>query len=1304
MHRVVPELIIEKYKAGLYRGEVSAVGMFLDLTGFSSMTDSLMQKGQHGAEVLTGLMHSVFDPLVETIFNYGGKIVSFAGDGVQALFPSEGGDEKQVSLQALAAAWMIQKKLMENPERQTVYGYFSFSVRIGLTTGDVAWGILRSADGEKATYYFRGNAVDDSAEAEHQARAGEIVMTQAMYEWIHDVVVTQPFKKYYLLEKFIGLLPEPTPGKFPPIDVNIAKLFMPEDVITQNIRGEFRQVVNLFMRFPDLSSEQLVKFTEIVFELREKYGGLVNRMDFGDKGCNMLVLWGAPVTHENDMGRAINFVMELKTRAEVPITAGVTYYIAHAGYLGSAMCEDYTCYGWGVNLASRFMMNAPDGNIWIDERVARRVKNRFELEHLGAQTFKGFAVDQNVYLLKGRKQQEVLYPGDFVGREYELPQLIDFFQPLWRGEFAGLVTVTGEAGVGKSRLIYELKLSFIYGAKHFLWALCRSDQILRYSFNPFRYWLLRQFDVNSETDDSIKKKKFDDKLNQLLSQIPDPELTDELDRLRSVLGSLLDLYWPDSFYEQLDAEARYNNTLNALIVLLKAESLIRPVILVVEDAHFLDEDSKEFLPRLKRALTAGTVQYPVAILVSSRPIGQDDFLNQDLVDQNIHLGALSTRALFDLAEIYLGGAAAPELIKLLEVRSDGNPYFAEQILMYLKEENLLEISGRGWMTSRRLQETSLPTDIRALLLARLDQLPRHVRELVQSASILGREFDSRILADILFDEQDITAILAEAERANIWSAINSTQYIFSHALLRDTAYSTQMRSRRMELHAMALTVMERIHREDIDHHYTELAYHAERAMLSRKAFRYLRGAGKVAADLFQNRQAIEYFTRALVFVPPEDMASQYDLLADRVELYSRMGKRDLQLKDLTALARWSENMQDKDRVAKTLMLKASYNLSIGDYSNAIDHAERAFLDAGYELAHSDLGFFSRVVWSTALLRLGRVAESMQRAQVTLEHTRRHDNRKEESRTLSMLGLIALEQNDPMGAKKYLVEALEIAHEINDLGLESRVLNNLALAEGSVNGNFVLARHYYEQSYKIGREIGDAGVEGMALVNLGFAAGMQGDFLSAQSYHEQALYLAREIGNRTNEAYSLINLSAVSGFQNDAQKALQYSQQAYELSKSISDRSGEAWAFLYMGHAYLLQSEFHLARNFYCQSIDIRNEMGQSSLAMEPMAGLVEADFHANKIESAMREAENILNYLSTGGNLDGTDEPLRIYYACYLVFKENQDPRSTQILQTAKNMLEERVSKFDDETARRQYIENLPWRLALYKAAQVLAK
>ena len=1299
MHRVVPELIIENYRLGRDTGEFPAVGIFLDLSGFSTMTDTLMQHGQHGAEVLAGLMHGVFDPLIESIFAYGGKIISFAGDGIMALFPIES-DSRSTALIALASASEIQLRLGEHPGRQTIYGKFRFSVKIGLAIGNVAWGILHSKDNQSATYYFRGIPVDESAEAEHTASAGETIITDAMQDLLKDAIRTQPIGSFHRFEGFRIEMPIATPTVFGPLDLETARVFMPEKIIVQDLRGEFRQIVNLFMRFPDLPNEVLIEFFHAVFELQKKYAGLLNRLDFGDKGCNMLMLWGAPVTFENDITRALNFILDLQSRVDFPITAGLTYYVAHAGYLGSAMCEDYTCYGWGVNLASRFMMSASPGQVWVDDRVARRVSTRFDIEYIGMQRFKGFSTEQTVNLLRGHKREgELVYQGELIGREQELIQLENFAETLWEGGFAGFMLVLGDAGIGKGRLVYEFQLSDSFEQHPALWAHCQSDEILRQSFNPIRGWLLRYFGLVSASHPFERKQLFDSKLDELIAATHNSVLASELDRLRSALGTLVGLHWTESYYEQLDAEGRYNSTLLALIALIKAESLRQPFVLFIEDVHFIDEDTLNFLPRLKHAILAEHEPYPIAVIATSRKHINNPALSS-VMDAHIDLAGLSLEAVARLTEILLGGVPAVELVKLVMERSEGNPYFVEQIIHYLQEENLIEISQVGWNKVKRTRDFFLPSDIRALLVARLDQLADEVKDVVHTASVLGGEVAFSVLAEMMSGADNIQRVVADAQQSEIWIPHGEGHYLFTHGLLRDAAYTMQTRARRQELHSLAVNALEKIYANELRLHYAELAYHAKYAELGPKAQKYYTLAGKAAAESYQNHEAIEYYNRALAFTPVDDFGTQFDLLVERVELFNRLGSRTAQLQDLAALESLAAQLGDSQHIAKVLMLRASYYFATGDYLNAIDCAKRA---EDYKSTEgSELVLYTQVVWCTALLRLGRLDEAMQRAEETLMRDQAARNRKEECRILNVMGLIALEQKEPASAQKYLIEALELAREIKDPGLEARVLNNLALSEGSVNGNYELASDYYEKSYKIAREIGDSVAEVFSLGNMGFAAGMQGDFAAARSYHEQTLLLAREIGDRYQETYTLINLSAVSGIQNEAKLALRYAQQAEELASKISERAGVAWSKLYMGYAYLLLNELHMAQTSFSKSLEIRNELGQPSLSMEPIAGLVETFLLSNDFESASREAEKILTFLESGSTLDGTEEPLRVYYACYRLLEKKQDPRAKQILQTALKLLEAQVSVFTDDAARNRYIENIPWRRAIRDTAQLL--
>jgi tetratricopeptide (TPR) repeat protein len=374
---------------------------------------------------------------------------------------------------------------------------------------------------------------------------------------------------------------------------------------------------------------------------------------------------------------------------------------------------------------------------------------------------------------------------------------------------------------------------------------------------------------------------------------------------------------------------------------------------------------------------------------------------------------------------------------------------------------------------------------------------------------------------------------------------------------------------------------------------------------------------------------------------------------------------------------------------------------LGNYLDAIHDASRAE-SLSEANAETDLAVLAQTTWFLALLRLGRLEEAMQRAQNTLQRVRKAGNRREEARVLNAMGLIALEQKEPAAAESLLVKALNIGRETQDRSIEAKALGNLAICETAVKGNYAVARHYYEQSYRIAREIGDRNAEGVALGNLGFTAGLQGDFVTAHEYYEQALSLARETGNRYHETYTLINLSAFSGMQNHGSLALRHAQQAVQLARKDGERSGEAWALHYMGHAYLLLNHLEEAQESYQRSVEIRTALGQPALSMEPLAGLVDVALHMDDMNAAASAADEILTYFASGGTLEGSDEPLRVYYTCYLFLKRQQDLRSTQILQSAIQLLEAQVSKFKDEQSRKMYLENVPWRLALYQAAQAL--
>jgi class 3 adenylate cyclase/tetratricopeptide (TPR) repeat protein len=1290
VHQVVPHFILEHYAAGQTRGSFAAVGLFADIFGFSTMTDALMEHGQHGAEVLAGVMRAAFEPLIYAVYEQGGFIATQAGDAFTALFPSDGSD--LAAQRALTAAWNIQHCSASQTRYATPYGEFAVSVKVGLAVGDVSWGVVSSEDGRRAAYYFQGTAVDDCAKAEHQAKAGEVILDAALYERVQNFVKAEAVDEFFRLAAIPATLSKPLAVGLPPADIDLTNRFLPRELLTQPFAGEFRPVTHLFVNLPTVRTEtQLGIFMQTLFDLQDRYGGVLSRLDFGDKGSNLLIFWGVPAIYENDVQRCLNFILDLQAQTSIPISAGVTYQLAHAGFVGSDLSEEYTCYGRGVNLAARFMGAAPRGEIWLDEGAAKRAEHYYELDFVGEQRFKGFSERQKVYVLvEPKEQSQTLFVGKMVGREAELEDLSEFVQPVLNGEYAGALVVWGEPGIGKTRLVHEFRNSTMFKGNEVFWAICQADEILRQSLNPLRYGLKSYFEQSSEQSQARNKRNFNHKLDELIAFTQDESLAAELDHTRSFLGALLDLRWPDSLYEQIDAQGRYENTFIALIALIKAESCRQPMILFIDDAQLMDEDSKSFLLRLARALTAEERRaYPVAILASARYEGQGLPLDGALSGQEIHLGGLSREDLARQIEALLGSPGTSTLLTLLVQRSEGNPFFAEQILLYMQEEGLLEESDGGWtIREGELEGARLPTDVRAVLIARLDRLVREVREVVQTAAVLGREFEVKLLAGVLQGDETLPEKVAQAEQAGIWIALSELRYFFKHALLRDTAYSMQVHARRQQLHRLAAEAMERLYKDELRFHYGELAYHSEHAGLVEQARHYLRLAGDTARDAYQNSQAVDYYSRAIKLTPESDLEGRYQLHLAREAIYDLQGKRDAQRQDLSVMQLLADELEDSDKQIEVRIRRADYLTNLGDYREAVIIAKEA-ISLSQEAARNRMSISAYRATVSPLYKQGEYEAAIQYGETGMVLARQRDDHPSEGRILNMLGLIALDQQNFSNAKTYLKQSLSLFREIGDLRGQSMPLNNLGNLSGYL-GDYTAAQDYYEQSLAIAREIGDRAGEGYALGNLGWVAGCLGDFATARTYAEQMIKIGREVGSRISELFGLLNLSLYTGALGEVRTSLDYAERALEIARETHDRNGEAWALTYRGHAFLALDLAPEAGTAYKGALDIRQELDQPALAAEPCAGLARVALKLGDLPAAQAQIVSILNHLDSGGSLDGTDEPLRVYLTCYLVLEATKDERATSILETAHDMLLARANNLQERARQLAFLEDIP--------------
>jgi class 3 adenylate cyclase/tetratricopeptide (TPR) repeat protein len=1299
MRKLVPGFILEKYQAGQLRGSLDAASLFVDLSGFSKMADALAQHGQYGAETLTEVMRFIFDPLVNSVYSQRGFVVGYAGDSFTAIFPEEQATGPAMR-RSLAAALEMHEHVRAFQEIKTPYGNFPISIKVGLGYGVATWQIFTSADRKKATFCMRGESVRSAVIAEECASPGMIVVHESVYHAVKDIIDALPVGDCFQIASIKPDLPDPRLSPDPEPDPAIIRIFVPDEVLRLPIVGEFRQVVNVFIDIPEgISDEALMApFMESVYALQVRYGGFFLRPDFGDKGFNLLMFWGAPIAYETDIVRAINFVLELVANTRLDYRVGITYRTAYSGFMGARLREDYTAYGWSLNLAARLMEHAGKNEIWLDEEIARRAEKYFDVKLRGEFKLKGFEHAQKAFVLTGRKDvSETVYAGDLVGRRAELEILDLFVEPLWEGKFAGVMVVQGEAGIGKSRLVHTFQTSARSAVQ---WAVCQSDEILRQSFNPFKNWMEKRFGYQDGLGNEINLNSLTTRLQKLIDDTPDPNLAAELTRTSSVLAALLNLTQENSLYQQLDAKGRYENTLIALSALLRAESLQKPLILFIEDLHWLDDDTRAFLSYLVRSVLADpNKNYPLAIIGTQRPEATPLEFDNETYRFHVKLGALTPSDLLQVALNMLGHPVHMELLELLFQRSDGNPFFAEQLLHLLVDNDLLILGEDGFFETKSDTANALPTDVNALLIARLDSLTADVRETVQTAAVLGREFEVRLLAEMLHGDLNISEKVNEAERHGIWFALDEIQYIFRHALLRDAAYSMQMEARRRQLHEIALLALETVYAADLTGHYGELAYHAERANVVDKALDYLVKAGKAASASFQNNQAADYYTSALAFVFDDDLRTRFDLIYERAIIYQNTGNRTLQLKDIDTLEQLASRLQDPEKTFRVMYLRSHYLFTTGDLVGTLEIANQT-IDMAAKVSDDKATLDAYAFIIGPLMRMGNHEEAMQRAIDGLIFARRASNPAIECRLLIGKGLVAIEQNRFALARDCFQDALEISRELKDKYLESSALNNIANCMVAMKGDFSSAWEYYEQAYAIDHERGDRYKEGIALGNLGWLAGLCGDFSVARKYQEQALVIAREVNNLYQEVYMLVNLSGLLGTMGDPELALKYAKDGHTICQKIHDRSGEGWAYLNMGHAYLLMDDLTEARKAYEHCRSIREELKQPNLAVEALAGLVQTALRTGDIILAGQLSEKIFFRMEIDPTFAGVDDPLRIYYACYRAFENIQDPRSRLVLQNALQLLDAQVSRLREE-GRRMYVESVPWRQALIDAGGI---
>ena len=940
----------------------------------------------------------------------------------------------------------------------------------------------------------------------------------------------------------------------------------------EGLRSERREITVLFVDAVDFTHLSASLDAESVFKLINDFLGLmvaaVHHYDgLVDKftGDGLMAVFGAPIAHENDVELAVRTALDMQraiaefapiaqTRlgAPIQIRIGINCGPAVAGVLGTETQAAYTVIGETVNLAARLESHALPGHILVSERVYQQTQALFNYQALGEMTIRGLDTPLPLYDLLSERAIPLAVRGlagvrpVFLGHAAELEQLAKVRTALLEQHTGGIVIIRGEAGIGKTRLVAE-------------WLSALSP-------NQANVFQGRGLPYAQGTGYGIFRSLLQNALRALPGGLAGVERyvsPDLRPHLRAILG-VRTAATEHSALRELEPEQIKKLTLLAMrewAVTLSAEC---PLILILEDFHWADDLSHDML----NALVSLTRELPVLLCVITRPQPEKPLswaaageAATGLLVTEINVSPLSNEDSRALLENLINVRELPEaMIQLLLRHAEGNPFYIEEFVRTLIERQLVHAANGQWEVSPLISTETLeiPTTLRGLMMARVDRLPEDLRNLLRDAAVIGLQFSASLLNEVRRRQQGSANVLPALERLTEMGLLverhegEEKVYAFRHILTQETIYSSLLRSQRPLLHRNIAEAIEQLYAADLAPHVEVLALHYDRAGERSKALKYLLLAGDRARQRFANREALDYYSRALQ-------------LAQHIETY--------------------------------VMERRQANIGLGDVNQHVGNYEEAIACYRAALESPTEGFQEDA--AEVMLKLGQVWHKkghQQEAEIWLRQglaqlrLAPHPLPKVEAQLDSELGWLSLRQGDVTTAQRWLEQAAQLAGQHQLYGPLSAIFNRLG-AVYYAQGDLEKATAAVQKSLELLEQVGD--VVGMArpLNNLGILQKNQGDWEKALSSYHRCLEIVERIGDIEGTTIAYTNLGVLYtdlGQWDEAERHLLWD---LKLAQQLANPYHLAQAHRNLGRVYLLRKQWNKSAQHLNAAISLYRETG-----------------------------------------------------------------------------------------------------------------
>ncbi len=622
-------------------------------------------------------------------------------------------------------------------------------------------------------------------------------------------------------------------------------------------------------------------------------------------GDGIFALFGAPIAHEDHPQRALyaalrmqedmrRYAATLRQKGYPPLLMRVglnTGEVVMRSIRKDDFHTDYVPVGHSTNLAARMEQLATPGSIVVSAYTHRLTDGYFAFKDLGPTQIKGVADSLNIYEVLGvgdlRTRLQVAAQRGltrFVGRQSEMEQLQRALEQAKAGH-GQIVGTMGEPGLGKSRLFYEFKLLSLSGCLVLeAYSVSHGKASV---YLPVIELLKSYFDIKTEDDERKRRERVIGKVLGL-----DRSLEDTL----PYLFALLSIEEQPSPLQQMDPQIRRRRTFDALKKLFLRESLKQPMVLIFEDLHWIDGETQGFLDLLSESVASAKI----LLLVNYRPEYRHEWRQKTYYTQ-LRLAPLGKAEAEEFLDVLLGttvgtnlrvgppepgahtGASLHNLKRLILEKTQGTPFFMEEIVQELIEQGVLVRNSVGADPEPALSLAKgvgpqgpgahigaplhIPSTVQAVLAARIDRLAPEEKALLQQLSVIGRQFPVSLVRQVIVQpEADLYRLLASLQRREFLyeqPAFPESEYIFKHALTQDVAYGTVLQEQRKILHERTGQAIEQIYKDKVEEHYSELAHHYQRSGNVEKAVEYLHKAGQQAAQQSAHTEAISHFLKGL---------------------------------------------------------------------------------------------------------------------------------------------------------------------------------------------------------------------------------------------------------------------------------------------------------------------------------------------------------------------------------------------------------------------------------------------------------